>query len=45
MTKKPDPKKVSELKEKAREAESNINETLYGVQTENQNAEGAGEFG
>ena len=44
MAEKPDPKKVSELKEKARQAESNINDTLYGVETENHSA-GTGEFG
>lgn len=44
-TKKPDPKKVEDLKKKARsEPEGDINDTLYGARTENQPAMGAGEY-
>ena len=44
---KPDPKKVSELADKARKdipSNKDINDVLYGPQTENQQAAGAGEF-
>lgn len=51
-TTKPDPRKVSELKAKAKSGsntgssnlEGNINDVLYGIRTENQRAQGVGEY-
>ena len=41
---KPDPKKVEDLKEKARTTGATSQSILYGSQNDNQNASGTGEF-